>query len=230
MKQRIWELDALRGLCILGMVAVHLLYDLAGLYGLQFGAAFAFLQNWGGVLFVLISGICATLGSRTVRRGLTVFGCGMVCTLVTAGVYRLGLADAGIVIRFGVLHCLGLCMILFPPLKKLPAWALGAAGAALAALGMAFFNIRVESPYLFPLGLVTKQFRSADYFPLLPFFGFFLLGAALGKLLYRKKATLFPKTDSGALPIRFLTRCGRAALPIYLLHQPLLMLLLYLLQ
>lgn len=230
MKQRIWELDALRGLCILGMVAVHLLYDLAGLYGLPLRPAFAFLQNWGGVLFVLISGICATLGSRTVRRGLTVFGCGMVCTLVTAGMYRLGLADAGIVIRFGVLHCLGLCMLLYPPLKKLPAWVLGAAGVVLAALGMVFSNLRVASPYLFPLGLVTKQFRSADYFPLLPFFGFFLLGAALGKPLYRKKATLFPKIDPSALPIRFLTRCGRATLPIYLLHQPVLMLLLYLLQ
>ena len=30
---RIWELDALRGLCILGMIAVHLLFDLTGFYG-----------------------------------------------------------------------------------------------------------------------------------------------------------------------------------------------------
>ena len=233
MKQRIWELDAFRGFCVLGMIVVHFIYDLTALYRIvkwEAPALFSFVQNWGGVLFLLLSGVCATLGSRSFRRGLIVYGCGLLCTAVTAGMVVLGFANESIIVRFGVLHCLGLCMILFPPLKKLPAWALGAAGAALAALGMAFFNIRVESPYLFPLGLVTKQFRSADYFPLLPFFGFFLLGAALGKLLYRKKATLFPKTDSGALPIRFLTRCGRAALPIYLLHQPLLMLLLYLLQ
>jgi hypothetical protein len=48
MKQtRIWELDALRGLCILGMVAVHLVFDLQ----IPTGKAFAFVQNWGGVLF-----------------------------------------------------------------------------------------------------------------------------------------------------------------------------------
>ena len=28
MTKRIWELDALRGICILGMVVFHLLYDL----------------------------------------------------------------------------------------------------------------------------------------------------------------------------------------------------------
>ena len=33
-KQRIWELDALRGICVLGMVAVHFVYDLVELYAL----------------------------------------------------------------------------------------------------------------------------------------------------------------------------------------------------
>ena len=31
MRKRIWELDALRGLCILGMVLVHLVYDIRDL-------------------------------------------------------------------------------------------------------------------------------------------------------------------------------------------------------
>ena len=33
MKKRIWELDAFRGLCLLGMVLIHLIYDLTELYG-----------------------------------------------------------------------------------------------------------------------------------------------------------------------------------------------------
>ena len=33
-KQRIWELDALRGLCIIGMVVFHLVYDITVLYRL----------------------------------------------------------------------------------------------------------------------------------------------------------------------------------------------------
>ena len=34
MKKRIWELDAFRGICILGMVVVHLLFDMVYLYRL----------------------------------------------------------------------------------------------------------------------------------------------------------------------------------------------------
>ena len=33
MSRRVWELDALRGLCILGMILVHLVYDIRELYG-----------------------------------------------------------------------------------------------------------------------------------------------------------------------------------------------------
>ena len=34
MKQRIWELDAFRGICVLGMVVVHFVYDITELYSL----------------------------------------------------------------------------------------------------------------------------------------------------------------------------------------------------
>ena len=80
MSRRIWELDALRGLCILGMILVHLVYDIRELYGLAdfaYPAIFSFVMQWGSVLFLLISGICVTLGHHPVRRGLAVFGCGM---------------------------------------------------------------------------------------------------------------------------------------------------------
>ena len=72
MRKRIWELDALRGLCILGMVLVHLVYDIRDLYGLAdfaYPAVFTFVMHWGSVLFLLISGICVTLGRHPVKRG-----------------------------------------------------------------------------------------------------------------------------------------------------------------
>ena len=50
MRKRIWELDALRGLCILGMVLVHLVYDIRDLYGLAdfaYPAVFNFVMHWG---------------------------------------------------------------------------------------------------------------------------------------------------------------------------------------
>lgn len=221
MKNRIWELDALRGICILGMVAVHLGYDLGNLYGLTYPKSFYFVQNWGGVLFLLISGICVTLGRRHLKRGLTVFACGMLCTSVTAGMVALGLADKGLTIYFGILHCLGLCMLLWPTFRRLPAWALAVTGGILAAAG-AYLNacVTVDFPWLVGLGIVYPGFASSDYFPLLPNLGYFLIGAALGRSVYHTQVSRFPNVDPDTPVLRFLRCCGRCSLPIYLLHQP----------
>lgn len=228
MTKRIWELDAFRGICILGMVIVHFIYDLVELYDIidwNYPAAFSFIKDWGGVLFLLLSGICATLGHRSVRRGLIVFGCGLICSTVTAGMYWLGFAGKYIIIWFGVLHCLGLCMILWAVLKKLPTWALAGLGIAIVVAGFWANSIRVEATWLFPLGLTYRGFSSSDYFPLLPNLGFFLLGAVLGRTLYRSKESLLPKVNRQTPILRFLGFCGRQSLLIYLLHQPILSLL-----
>lgn len=226
MKQRIWELDAFRGVCILGMILIHFLFDLIELFGAvdwTYPAPVLWLKDWGGILFILLSGICATLGSRSVRRGLIVFGCGMLCTAVTAGMYALGIAGDDVVIRFGVLHCLGTCMLLWPLLKKLPSAPAAVLSAVMILVGFWLRTFRVEVPFLFPLGLLPHGFQSADYFPLLPNLGFFLLGAVLGRSVYREKTTRFPNVNSRNFVIRSLCACGRHSLIIYLLHQPVLM-------
>ena len=224
MKERIWELDAFRGICILGMIVVHFVYDVTVLYRLakwQIPEAFYFVQRWGGVLFLLISGICVTLGSRSIRRGLIVFGCGMVITAVTYGMYALDFSDKSILIYFGVLHCLGICMILWPLFRKLPTWALAILGAVMVAFGLYLQGISPAStPWLLPLGFTYPGFVSSDYFPLLPNLGYFLLGAVLGRTLYRQKKSLLPRVNPGNSPVRFFTACGRLSLPIYMLHQP----------
>ncbi len=226
MKQRIWELDALRGLCVLGMVVVHFVYDLVYLYRLvqwEYSPLFSFVQQWGGVLFLLISGICVTLGSRCMRRGALVFACGMLCTAVTYGMYCFGLSGRGIIIYFGVLHCLGVCMFLWPVFRKLPSWALTLCGLVLAAAGLYLMTLPgIAVPWLMPFGLPQRGFTSSDYFPLLPHLGFFLLGSALGKWLYSKKETLLPQVNTRNFIIRFLLLCGKHSLWIYLLHQPIL--------
>ena len=224
MTKRIWELDAARGLCILGMVLVHILYDLHTMLGLTFlqnSTLFEFVSDWGGVLFFLISGICATLGSRSVRRGIIVFACGLLVSAVTFGMYALGFAGKGMIIYFGVLHCLGICMLLWPLLKNTPVWLLGVFAAALIAAGLAIPHRGFDTGYwLLPLGFMPHGFASSDFFPLLPFLGFFLLGAVLGRLLYQEKTTRFPKVNARRGIVAFLTAVGRWSLPIYLLHQP----------
>lgn len=232
MQKRIWELDALRGLCVLGMVAVHLIYDLVELYGIiewEYPLAYRLLQQWGGVLFLLISGISVTLGRHHIRRGLMVIGGGLLCTAVTVGMYFLKFADSGIIIYFGVLHCLGVCMLLWHTVRKAPVWLLAVLGALLVGLGLWFQGLpRVDTMWLIPLGLLPKGFQSSDYFPLLPHFGFFLLGAVLGRTVYRQKKTLLPKVNDRNVALRFLQGCGKQSLWIYLLHQPVLSGLCYL--
>lgn len=226
MKKRIWELDVFRGICILGVIAMHFVYDMVELYGLvkwDYPPVFTFIRDWGGVLFLILSGICVTLGSHSVRRGLIVFGCGLLITLVTVAMYHLEMANRSIIIYFGVLHCLGICMLLWPMFRRLPWWALLPISAALIALGFWLWaQPPVEHYWLMVVGLPWRGFVSADYFPLLPYFGFFLAGAVLGKTLYRRKESLFPKTNTQNIFIRFLSFCGRKSLWLYLLHQPLL--------
>ena len=223
MHKRIWELDALRGICILGMVVVHVIYDLGSL-GLEHNSRlFSMVQYWGGTVFVLISGICVTLGSRHVHRGLLVFGCGIICTVVTAGLFWLGLTGKGIIIYFGVLHCLGVCMLLWSLLRRFENWFLAALGVSFCAVGLYLERVVLVSfPWLMPLGFQYPGFSSSDYFPLLPNLGYFLLGALLGRTLYREKTTRFPWSNTQNLPVRFLCWCGRQSLPIYLIHQPLI--------
>jgi len=227
MKKRIWELDALRGLGMLGVIAIHATYDLIYLFGVwqpKDTTLFDFGQDWGGVIFLFLSGICVTLGSRSVRRGITVFGCGMLITAVTVGMYLLDFAGRGIIIYFGVLHCLGVCMLLWQLLRKSPTWLLAVLGVLLAAVGLywKFSDIRIATDWLTVFGLPSYHFSSSDYFPLLPNFGYFLIGAFLGRTLYKKKESLLPMVNERNLLVRPLCFIGRHSLLVYLLHQPLI--------
>ena len=221
-KERIWELDALRGIAILCVIAVHFCFDLVYFaeLDLQFPAWALFVQQYGGVVFVVLSGLCATLGSKSFRRGLVVFAAGMLITLVTYVMYRLGMGGNDLVVRFGVLHLLGVCMMLYPLFRKLPVSSLLTMGVVFVVCGYLIRDVRVESPYLFPFGFIRADFESGDYFPLLPHFGWFLLGAVLGKTLYARKKTKLPGKAKDFFLLRFFCWCGRQSLWIFLLHQP----------
>ena len=221
-KSRIWELDALRGVCILCVIVVHFLFDLSFFGGLDLTlpAWYVFLQEYGGAIFVVLSGVCVTLGSKSVRRGLIVFACGMLITAVTYGMYRLGMSGADVVVKFGVLHLLGVCMLVYPAFKKLPPAMLTVLGLVIAITGYAIRGIIVPQRWLFPLGLTCEGFTSSDYFPLFPQLGYFLIGAAIGKTAYREKRTLLPGSFQKTGIARFFCWCGRQSLFIYLLHQP----------
>jgi len=225
MSKRIWELDALRGLCVIGMVIVHFIFDLVDLYGLldwHYPALYRFVQDWGGVLFLLISGICVTLGRRSVKRGIVVLLCGLLVSAVTYGMTLFDF-DKSIIIYFGVLHCLGICMFLWPIFKRMPTWLLAFLGGIMVLVGLSLTGSPpTDHPWLIPFGIVPEGFISSDYFPLLPHLGFFLLGAVLGKTLYAKRQSLLLDVNARTPVLRFFRFCGKHSLWIYLLHQPIL--------
>lgn len=225
-KSRIWEIDFARGLLIPGMILIHLIYDVVDLYRFvdwPYPVWYSLFKNNYGALFVALSGLSVTLGRRSVRRGVQVFSGGLCCTVVTLGMYWLGMAGRSIIIYFGVLHCLGVCMMLWPCFRKFPVWALIDLGAALAAAGWVLrTHIYVDMPWLLPLGFRYYGFASSDYFPLMPNLGYFLLGAALGRRLYPQKRSLWPAGPAEHPVIRFFSLCGRHSLMIYLAHQPVL--------
>jgi uncharacterized membrane protein len=76
-----------------------------------------------------------------------------------------------------------------------------------------------------PFGITSPSFSAFDYFPLIPWLGIFLAGAALGKTVYASKRSLLP----WQMPPNFVNFAGRHALVIYIVHQPVIMGVLYLL-
>ena len=224
MKRRIWELDAARGLCLFLMFYCHIVYDLVYLFRIiptvNDGGLFLFTTNYTGILFLIMSGISANLGKRPVKRGLTVFGGGMLVTIATYLMYKVGFADKGLLIYFGILHCIGVCMILWPIFRKLPWWVLLPLGLAVVCIPDLLAGIRTDSYALLPFGIYPLNFQSSDYFPLLPCFGYFLIGGGLGKILYKDRKSLLP--EPRFFPFNALCFMGRHSLFIYLVHQPIL--------
>ena len=223
--QRIWEIDALRGFLILCVIAAHALFYLS-----QIRRAFAlpptvaFVIHYCGMLFVVLSGLSATLGRRSFRRGLTVFAGGMALTLGSLAAASFGWMDESMIIRFGVLHLLGFVMMVYPLLKKLPSPVLLVFGLAVIAVGYWFEldNVLVRSHILFPLGLRYSSFTSGDYFPIAPHLGWFCLGIVLGRTFYAEKRTRLPGINAEQPILRFFRFCGQNSLWIFLLHLPVL--------
>lgn len=219
-------LDAWRSLALVLMVFYHFLYDLY-VFGVlsretMFCAPLNVLERFICCSFILLSGASARFSRSNLRRGLVV--------LLAALAVEAAAALVGQTIRFGVLMLLGSSMVLYHLvgryLEKLP-------GAALAAGSLALFlltwrwtrSVRVTVSWLYPLGFMGPGFYSADYFPLLPWAFLFFAGAAFG-------GWCLDHRDSRALTAPLpgpVTWPGRHSLPIYLVHQPVLYGLCYLL-
>lgn len=236
-KKRIHMLDEIRGFAIICMIFHHAFLDVGDVLGLSWGYdvfdALCTVQPIFWAIFIIISGMCSRLSRNTVKRGIIVFLCGGAVTLVTAVLMPL-FGFIGAEIYFGILHCLGICMIvtgLFMPLIRKIDYRIGAAVSLILFLffygideGGLFFGL-IPLPdswygfnFLAPLGLHSDSFYSADYFPILPWLFMFLFGAFIGQLALDER---LPKAMYERR-CKFLSFVGRNSLWVYLAHQPVL--------
>ena len=234
---RIWEIDFIRGLAIILMMIFHLIVDLTDFYayGLDYFRGFWYLEGkLSAILFMLICGVSSTLGRHNFLHGCKVFMWAMLLTAVTY------IYNENCYILFGILHFLGISLLSANFMRRLPITWLLLISSTTIIIGLLFSTRFVTTPYLFPLGLMNSTFISMDYYPLFPWYGVFLFGIIGGKMLYghkkrlglRQVSYIQPKFQTSLTPLHFrknITWLGQHSLVIYLIHQPILLALLYVL-
>ncbi len=215
-KRRIWEIDAFRVVAMFLMIGFHFVYNLNVFAGVDISYTTGFWMWVGtvaGLSFIFVSGISSGFSSNPVKRGLMVLGFGMIITFVS----YLVLGDT--YIRFGILHLLGVCMILSPLIHKIHASSIIILAGIIMVTSNQVANITVNTNLLLPIGLRYAGFRSVDYYPLIPYLSVFMLGIIAYKFYYYRGKSLFRFNFEN----QFITRVSKSSLTIYLLHQPIIL-------
>lgn len=220
--------DIFRGSAVVLMIAYHFCYDLTyfRLAFFDFQHHFFWLSARAFIvtLFVFTSGMSFYLAYHDkIRRRHFVRRLGLITAcalLVTAGSYWLFPQRY---IFFGILHFIvagSIVALFFLRFKQLNLIIGALCVAAGISTGHSFFNHSA----LQWLGLMTNKPPTEDYVPMLPWFGVMLWGLYAGAFL--KQRAWF----RASLPIpakTLLEWFGRHSLLVYMLHQPLLLGLLF---
>jgi uncharacterized membrane protein len=124
-------------------------------------------------------------------------------------------------VRFGILHFFGIVFILAPFFLRFRFVNL-ILGIALLAAGIYLWGTSFDFSWLLWLGLMPRGFMTMDYFPLLPWFGLFLVGMFGGKMLYPQGNRRFNIHEFSSPVTSALTLPGRHPLVMYIAHWPIL--------
>ncbi|MBN1220612.1 MAG: DUF1624 domain-containing protein [Anaerolineae bacterium] len=220
-------------MAIVLMVFYHFMWDL-NYFGLY--RAYMLVGPWQifarciATMFIFVMGVSLTLSynrawqagtsglfRKFFLRGAKIFGWGLLIIGVTY--FFIG---RGFVI-FGILHLLGLSIILAYPFLRWNKWASLTVGLVIIGLGIYVDSLVVTYPWLIWLGVKQAGVYMVDYYPVLPWFGIALSGVFTGHWLYPRGARRFALPDfSQVAPSRGLRFLGRHSLLIYLIHQPIL--------
>lgn len=230
-KIRFFEIDFFRGLAVIMMIIYHFIFDLNYFEFIKVNMYSGFLgifQKVIAISFIFLVGISLSISYKNkskkdiTKSGLKIFSFGLILTVLTLIFVR------NQVIYFGILHFIGLSIIisiLFIRFFKLNL----ILGIISIIIGYLIKNISINTNLLIFLGLKSRNFSTLDYFPLFPWFGLILIGIFIGKLIYKNRTKSVINEPKIKL-FKFLEFLGRKSLFIYLIHQPILILILYLIR
>lgn len=196
-------------------------------------------------LFVFTSGVSCCFSHSNGKRAVKMIVCALLLTSVTYA--ATALIGANLTIRFNVIHAIALSVLLWTGLewlwqkcntnlkKNIFGWSVFAVIVASLVVGYCAKSqpsTSQNSVFFFLIQHQTEdnpaylKFAGGDYLPFLPDFGWFLLGAFLGKLLYPERKSLFPSmNERWVVPVTF---CGRHSLWIYFGSQVVMFVFIYL--
>jgi uncharacterized membrane protein len=240
-RPRIDALDALRGFAMVWMTVFHLCFDLNNARVMQQNFLQDPLWTWQRTLIVSLFLCCAGAGQAVAfERGQSWrhFGWRWLQIAAAAGLVSAGswVMFPDSFIYFGVLHGMAVMLLITRLMAPLGLGCAGVgllivaihliAGGALSAWASTQWGLDMNGRSLNWLGWVTRLPRTEDYVPLFPWLGVMLLG--FGAMQWRLRR---PGPSGFALAGRlrqYLALLGRWSLSYYLLHQPVLLGLLWL--
>lgn len=232
---RLAGIDALRGLAVAQMIVYHFIYDLD--FFRWVNVAMTRDQPWVGwrtaivTQFLLLVGVSLVLRhafkpawSDFWRRWIQIAA---AAALVSIGSWWI-FGDR--FIFFGILHYVAVALIIARLLVPLGRANLALGIVALVA-GLLLKDVVFDARELTWIGFATRKPLSEDYVPLFPWLGVTLIGVGLGALWQRARFPIPPALQAiNDRPPRWLVFLGTWSLTIYLVHQPILLGLLWLIK
>ena len=222
------KIDILRGWAIVLMILFHLNYSLVHIFSIEilnFSEIFWYILWRVSVLgFMAIAWISYFLAEK--KYGKDTFkkywkySC-ILAFLAASISFTTYFSFPQQYIKFWILHFFAVSFFLLPffsifKYTNILIW------ISIIMYGIFFIPV-IENKYFFFLWLRDLWFTSADYYPLIPYFGVLLLAYSAWLLLDKYwKFNIFHKTNKINILESILIYIGKRSLIIYIIHQPII--------
>ena len=225
-------IDILRGVAIVLMVFYHFSYDLTYFQLVKFDfyrdPFWLNLRTLIVSLFLGLVGVSLVLATeRGINRRRYFKRLGLLVLFSLAISINSYFMFPGRTIVFGILHFIAFASVVGLLFVRWPGVSL-VVGLGIITLDRIYQHAFFDQAWVHWLGLMTHKPATEDYVPVIPWFGVVLIGIFIGHQLQRAPALKFVRTwQSNNFLIRGLALAGRHSLLIYVLHQPILLGLLW---